>query len=96
MYRSLGLGRVLWINGLSDGVWNVRSGVDWIGLAQDRDKRRALVNSVMNLLKLKLNSMARVRERTIPTERPPLVNELSANFCGSRVPRCQRVESLRP
>jgi hypothetical protein len=24
-------------------------GVDWIGLAQDRDKRRALVNAVMNL-----------------------------------------------
>jgi hypothetical protein len=23
--------------------------VDWIGLAQDRDKRRALVNAVMNL-----------------------------------------------
>jgi hypothetical protein len=23
--------------------------VDWIGLAQDRDKRRALVNSVLNL-----------------------------------------------
>jgi hypothetical protein len=25
------------------------SGVDWIGLAQDRDKWRALVNSVLNL-----------------------------------------------
>jgi hypothetical protein len=24
--------------------------VDWIGLAQDRDKLRALVNAVMNLL----------------------------------------------
>jgi hypothetical protein len=24
--------------------------VDWIGLAQDRDRRRALVNSVLNLL----------------------------------------------
>jgi hypothetical protein len=24
-------------------------GVDWIGLAQDRDKRRALVNAVMKL-----------------------------------------------
>jgi hypothetical protein len=29
-----------------------------------------------------LNSVARVRERTIPTERPPLVSEVSANFCG--------------
>jgi hypothetical protein len=25
------------------------SDVDWIGLAQDRDRRRALVNSVLNL-----------------------------------------------
>jgi hypothetical protein len=24
-------------------------GVDWIGLAQDRDKRRALVNAIMSL-----------------------------------------------
>jgi hypothetical protein len=24
-------------------------GVNWIGLAEDRDKRRALVNAVMNL-----------------------------------------------
>jgi hypothetical protein len=30
----------------------------------------------------KLNSMVRVRERTIPTERPPLVGEVIANFCG--------------
>jgi hypothetical protein len=28
------------------------------------------------------NSLALVRERTIPTERPPLVIEVSANFCG--------------
>ena len=28
------------------------------------------------------NSVALVRERTIPTERPPSVGEVSANFCG--------------
>jgi hypothetical protein len=28
------------------------------------------------------NSVALVRERTIPTKRPPLVGEVSANFCG--------------
>jgi hypothetical protein len=33
------------------------------------------------VLKTKLNPMALVRERTIPTERPPLVGEVSANFC---------------
>jgi hypothetical protein len=32
--------------------------------------------------KLKLNSVALVRKRTIATERPPLVGEVSANFCG--------------
>jgi hypothetical protein len=30
----------------------------------------------------KKNSMVWVRERTIPTERPPLVGEVIANFCG--------------
>jgi len=30
----------------------------------------------------KLNSVALVRMRTIPTERPPPVGEVSANFCG--------------
>jgi hypothetical protein len=30
----------------------------------------------------KKNSMVCVRERTIPTERPPLVGEVIANFCG--------------
>jgi hypothetical protein len=29
----------------------------------------------------KLNSLALVRERTIPTERPPLVSEVNANSC---------------
>jgi hypothetical protein len=31
--------------------------------------------------KKKLNSVALVRERTIPTERPPLVGEVSDIFC---------------
>jgi hypothetical protein len=30
----------------------------------------------------KQNSMVWVRERTMPTERPPLVGEVIANFCG--------------
>jgi hypothetical protein len=48
--RSLGRPRCRWVDNikinLGEIVW---SGVDWIGLAQDRDKWRALVNSVMNL-----------------------------------------------
>jgi hypothetical protein len=30
----------------------------------------------------KKHSVALVRERTIPAERPPLVGEVNANFCG--------------
>jgi hypothetical protein len=30
----------------------------------------------------KTNSVVWVRERTIPTERPPLVGEVSSNVCG--------------
>jgi len=36
----------------------------------------------LRLTKTKLNSVALVRERTIPTERPPPVGEVSAKFCG--------------
>jgi hypothetical protein len=41
-------------------------------------------------------SVAWVRERTIPTERPPLVGEVSANICGWRMPRGKHDGSLRP
>jgi hypothetical protein len=44
----------------------------------------------------KANSVALVRKRTIPTERPPLVGEVSATFSGERVSRGQRNESPRP
>ena len=38
---------------------------------------------ILNILEKKTkNSVALVRERTIPTERPPPVGEVSANFCG--------------
>jgi hypothetical protein len=42
------------------------------------------------------NSVALVRERTILTELPLLVGEVSANFYGLRVPRGQRDGSLLP
>jgi len=37
---------------------------------------------VKSIISTKLNSMALVRERTIPTEWPPPVGAVSANFCG--------------
>jgi hypothetical protein len=44
----------------------------------------------------KKNSMVWVRERTIPTERPPLVSEVIANFLRIEGARGQRDRSLRP
>jgi hypothetical protein len=46
-------------------------------------------------LVVKLNSVAVVRKRTIPIERPPLVGEVTANLCRSRMLRSQR-EFSRP
>ena len=43
-----------------------------------------------------INSVALVRERTIPTERPPPVGEVSANFAGRGVSRGQRNGSPWP
>jgi hypothetical protein len=45
---------------------------------------------------LKLNSVAWARKRTIPTEPPPLVGEVSASICRQRVPRSQLDGSLWP
>ena len=42
----------------------------------------------------KLNSVALVRERTIPTERPPPVGEVSANFL--RIEGCHVVSATGP
>jgi hypothetical protein len=33
-------------------------------------------------IEVKTNCMALVRERTIPTEKPLLIDEVSTNFCG--------------
>ena len=44
--------------------------------------RRIIIIIIIIIIIKKLNSVALVRERTIPTERPPPVGEVSANFCG--------------
>jgi hypothetical protein len=46
--------------------------------------------------KKKKKKVTWVCEWTIPTEWPPLVGEVSANFCRQRVPRGQCDGSLRP
>jgi hypothetical protein len=48
--RPLGRPSSRWIGNIKMGLLEIRVGVvDWIGLAQDRYRWRALVNAVMNL-----------------------------------------------
>jgi hypothetical protein len=48
--RPLGRPRRRWLDNISMDLVEMGLGdVDWIGLAQDRDRWRALVNSVLNL-----------------------------------------------
>jgi hypothetical protein len=48
--RPLGRPRCRWVDNIKMDVLGIGwGGVDWISLAQDRDKWRALVNVVMNL-----------------------------------------------
>jgi hypothetical protein len=49
--RPLGRPRRRWVDNIKMDLFVIGwGGVDWIALAQDRDKWRALVNAVMNLL----------------------------------------------
>jgi hypothetical protein len=48
--RPLGRPRHRWEDNIKMDLLEIGwGGVDWIGLAQDRDKWRALMNTVMNL-----------------------------------------------
>ena len=48
--RPLGRPRRTWVDNIRMDLQEVGYGyVDWIGLAQDRDRWRTLVNAVMNL-----------------------------------------------
>jgi hypothetical protein len=48
--RPLGRSRRRWVDNIEVDLRELGwDGVDWIGLAQDRDQWRALVNTVMNL-----------------------------------------------
>jgi len=48
--RPLGRPRVRWVDNIRTDFQEVGCGyMDWIGLAQDRDRWRTLVSAVMNL-----------------------------------------------
>jgi hypothetical protein len=72
-----------------------------------RHKNTILSTSTMetvSLHKLKLNSVALVRKLIIPTEQPPLVGEVSANFLridgvawsAQRIPTAVNLDFLDP
>ena len=46
--RPLGRPRRRWEDNIKMDLWEVGGGGDWMELAQDRDRWRALVNTVMN------------------------------------------------
>jgi hypothetical protein len=49
--RPLGRPSRRWVDNIKNNLREIGwGGVDWIDLPQDRDQRRALVNTVMNLL----------------------------------------------
>jgi hypothetical protein len=48
--KPLGRARLRWVDNIEMNLGEIgRGGVDWIGLAQDKDKWSALLNSVMNV-----------------------------------------------
>jgi hypothetical protein len=48
--RPLGRPRRRWVDNIKVDLREIGwDGMDWVDLAQDRDQRRALVNTVMNL-----------------------------------------------
>jgi hypothetical protein len=51
-------------------------------ISKDRTLQDFIITKTYNKLKTELNSVALVSERTIPTERPTLAGEVSANNCG--------------
>jgi hypothetical protein len=54
---------------------------------------QSVINILNKLHNNNSNSVALVRERTIPTERPPLGGEVSANFADRGVSRSQHGRS---
>jgi hypothetical protein len=53
--RPLGRPRCMWVDNIKIHLREIGwDGMDWIDLAQDRDRCRALVNTVMNLRVLKM------------------------------------------
>jgi hypothetical protein len=63
--------------------WALKRSERRAGLQIHRFPDQVRNTAISNALQIhKKNSGALIRQRTIPTERPPLVSEISANFSG--------------
>jgi hypothetical protein len=67
-------------------------GIDLLVSLRRIENKDTLSLGRLRIEKSVLNSVALVCKRTIPTERPPLVGEVSGNICGYRVLRGQHNE----
>jgi hypothetical protein len=85
-----------------DWLRNSKFALARIYIQTDRTTQQSILMSIILFFQKKdrllktLNYVDLVRKQTIPTERPPLVGEVSANFCGSSVSRGQFSGSPRP
>jgi hypothetical protein len=72
-----------------DSLYHRDESTLWTWCSEQTDERKVHVLHGSILLSKEpyviTNSVALVRERTIPTERPPLVGEVSANLVDRRV-----------
>jgi hypothetical protein len=87
--RPLGIPRCRWVDNIRMDLEEVGWGdVDWVGLARDRDKWRALVNTVMNLENYRVASQlaaSRVSQFTGYLQRAPcrgrLIEDIGCPLC---------------
>jgi hypothetical protein len=67
--RALGRPRHRWEDTIKMDLREVGWGMDWIDLAQDRDRWWAVVNAVMNLQALKMWEISQVAENLLASQK---------------------------
>ena len=76
--RSLGMPRHRWENNIKMDLQEVGGGCeDWMELAQDRDRWRALVNTVMNLRVPKMRGISWLAAEPVSFSRRTLIHGVS-------------------
>jgi hypothetical protein len=65
-------------------IWDIYGFTHWYKICSNVNGKSVKTNFIKNTKLPKKNFVASVRKRTIPTERPPSVSEVSANFFADR------------